>query len=58
MLAGADHKPDAEEWRQGDWDSAREKIGKDPNSDFWDRIAVVSDCNDGIEHIEILAQIT
>ncbi len=54
MLMGVDHKPDAEEWRRRDWDIAREEIGKDPKVEYWDRILVVSDCNDGMEHIEII----
>lgn len=58
MLVGVDHEPDAEEWRRRDWDIARERVGQDPNSEYWDRIVVVSDCNVDFEHIEVLAQST
>lgn len=58
MLAGVDHKPDAEEWKRSDWDIARERVGQDPHAEYWDRIVAVSDCNGDIEHIEILAQLT
>ena len=58
MLLGVDHKPVAEEWRGRDWNVARENIGQDPNVEYWDRIVVVSDCNEDIEHIEVLAQST
>ena len=48
MLAGDDHKPDAEDWRRRDWDVAREDINEDSNLEYWDRIEVISDYNDGL----------
>ena len=52
LLIGDEHKSPLD-WKRVDWDIAKDEISKDSDATYWDKIVLVSNVNDYLDHLDI-----